>query len=64
MGDNLRLLLDKNFCCGCEACKIICPKNAIIMIEDERGFKYPYVNNGLCIDCQLCKKTCPINEKE
>ena len=60
----------KEDCCGCTACKSICPQNAIEMEEDEEGFLYPTINKDKCINCGLCKKTCPIinknekNEKE
>ena len=49
---------DKKRCCGCTACMNICPKNAIEMIEDEEGFKYPRINKEKCIECGLCKKIC------
>ncbi|WP_296878357.1 Coenzyme F420 hydrogenase/dehydrogenase, beta subunit C-terminal domain [Thomasclavelia sp.] len=52
---------NKEKCSGCEACKNICPQNCIKMIEDEYGFRYPYVDIKKCIDCHLCKKVCPIN---
>lgn len=57
---------NKTNCCGCFACKNICPRNAISMIEDEKGFKYPKINYNYCINCGLCKKVCPIinNKKE
>lgn len=56
---------NKSECCGCTACESICPVNAIEMIYDEEGFKYPYVNENKCIDCGLCNKVCPIlNSKE
>jgi len=48
----------KNDCCGCTACKHICPKFAIEMQPDEEGFLYPEINQQLCIDCGLCKKVC------
>ncbi|MCI8485620.1 MAG: 4Fe-4S dicluster domain-containing protein [Clostridia bacterium] len=51
---------EKSKCSGCQACYNICPKNAIEMIEDEKGFKYPNVNNEKCINCGLCNKVCPI----
>ncbi len=50
----------RNNCCGCQACYNKCPKNAIEMIEDEKGFKYPKVNKEKCINCGLCEKVCPI----
>jgi len=32
---------DKSQCCGCEACVQRCPKQCIVMREDEEGFLYP-----------------------
>lgn len=56
---------NKNECCGCQACYNICPKNAIEMVVDEKGFKYPEVNKDKCINCGLCEKVCPIlNNKQ
>ena len=51
---------NKSKCCGCFACMNICPKNAIIMQEDEKGFKYPKIDKDKCINCNLCEKVCPI----
>lgn len=50
----------KEKCCGCEACKNICPKNAITFLPDEKGDMYPCVSKGLCVNCHLCEKVCPI----
>lgn len=58
-------ITDKSKCCGCSACYNICPKNAIEMVEDENGFKYPVVDKEKCINCGLCEKVCPIiNQKK
>lgn len=51
---------NKEQCCGCHACYNICPKNAIIMQEDEKGFRYPIIDKDKCIQCGLCEKVCPI----
>lgn len=51
---------DKKNCCGCHACFNICPKKAITMACDEKGFKYPIIDKEKCIDCGLCEKVCPI----
>ncbi|NGU73150.1 4Fe-4S dicluster domain-containing protein [Clostridium perfringens] len=51
---------DKKDCCGCAACKQICPKKCIEMKYDEEGFEYPVVNILSCIDCGLCESVCPI----
>ncbi|WP_304153457.1 Coenzyme F420 hydrogenase/dehydrogenase, beta subunit C-terminal domain [Megamonas hypermegale] len=54
----MELVKNKAQCCGCTACKSICPKQAIEMIEDEQGFLYPEINKEKCINCGLCKKIC------
>lgn len=48
----------QRICNGCSACMSICPKSAIEMKEDKKGFRYPVVNEKKCINCGLCKKTC------
>ncbi|WP_294586112.1 Coenzyme F420 hydrogenase/dehydrogenase, beta subunit C-terminal domain [uncultured Phocaeicola sp.] len=53
-------ILDKSQCCGCEACRNICPRQCILMKEDNEGFLYPEVNLADCIDCGLCEKVCPV----
>lgn len=51
-------------CTGCNACYNACPVNAISMIENEEGFKYPQIDLNICINCGLCEKNCPaINRK-
>lgn len=54
---------DKSLCCGCTACKNICPQNAIEMEEDKEGFLYPIINKEKCINCGLCRKVCPVLQK-
>lgn len=51
---------EKKQCSGCHACYNICPKDAILMIEDEYGFKYPKIDKEKCVECGLCSKVCPI----
>lgn len=58
-------ILDKNKCCGCNACVQKCPKQCIKMQEDNEGFLYPYIDESTCIDCGLCETVCPcINKKK
>lgn len=45
-------------CYGCIACKMICPVNAIEMIENEKGFLIPIINSELCVNCGLCQQVC------
>lgn len=54
----VQLFLEKQNCCGCTACKNICPKSAISMAPDEEGFLYPKIEQSRCVECGLCKKTC------
>ena len=49
----------KQICFGCEACLQVCAKQAISMIEDAEGFRYPKINADVCVNCGLCKKVCP-----
>ncbi len=54
----ITLFNNKQDCCGCTACKSICPEQAISMLPDEEGFQYPEVNRNLCVECGLCTKVC------
>ncbi len=47
----------KSECCGCYACKEICPENAITMVADSEGFYYPQVNDN-CNNCNKCVTAC------
>ncbi len=51
---------DKKNCTGCAACKRICPKNCIEMVNDPCGFAYPSVDNEACVKCGRCVEVCPI----
>lgn len=48
-------------CCGCGACVAACPKNAIEMTADARGFYKPKVLDS-CVQCGACLKVCPVEE--
>ena len=50
---------DKSECFGCEGCTQVCPKEAITMLEDDEGFRYPVIDQKKCINCGLCRKVCP-----
>ena len=50
----------KESCCGCGACKNICPKGAITMKTNDEGFLYPFIDMDKCVNCGLCKQSCPL----
>ena len=53
-----RIDLNPDACCGCAACANICAHKAITMIEGERGFILPAIDESKCVDCGLCQKFC------
>lgn len=58
-----KLYIKKEECCGCGACVDICRKDAVRMVVDREGFRYPRIDKNLCVDCGLCAKTCPIKKQ-
>ncbi len=52
--------LEKEKCNGCSACFNFCPKNAIVMQENNEGFKYPVIDMEKCTNCGLCVKSCSV----
>lgn len=30
------------------------------MVEDNEGFKYPFIDQSICVDCGICEKVCPV----
>ena len=53
-------ITEKSKCCGCSAYVQRCPKQCIILKEDEEGFLYPQIDKNECIECNLCEKVCPL----
>ena len=47
-------------CTGCEVCVSVCPAHALHMEQDNEGFFYPVVQDGLCTRCGLCTRRCPV----
>ena len=56
----IRLFENKYQCCGCNACEMICGKEAITMIEDDDGFRFPQIDADKCVGCGSCLKVCCI----
>lgn len=50
-------------CCGCTACLQVCPRNAISMQENEKGFLSPTINKTKCVDCGLCENVCRFEKR-
>lgn len=55
----IRIVSDYD-CCGCGACKQICPHSAIELVPNSQGFLFPQVNIDICINCSLCERVCPV----
>ena len=47
-------------CTGCYSCWNSCPKQAIAMVEDAEGFRYPQIDKELCVNCGACERACPV----
>lgn len=52
-------LAKKQICTGCAACSSVCARNAIAMVADDEGFRYPVVDMSLCVGCGKCRLVCP-----
>ena len=61
----MEIICTADKCTGCGLCTVICPKNCISMVVDNKGFMVPVINYNACINCELCKKNCPqLNEND
>ncbi len=50
--------LNKSECTGCGTCSLVCPSNAITMIETKEGFHYPSIDESKCTNCGICALKC------
>lgn len=57
----MKVICNKEQCCGCGACEQICPKHCIALIDDNEGFLYPRIDEQKCIQCGQCERVCPSN---
>lgn len=48
-------------CCGCGACAAVCPRDAISIITDDKGFQAYTIDSSLCIGCGICQSVCPMS---
>lgn len=56
----MKLFEKKEDCCGCGACADACPRDAIRMVQDREGFRYPRVQAAKCVSCGRCRQVCPL----
>lgn len=52
--------IKNNQCTGCGLCAEKCPKNCILMVENEEGFRFPQIDSTKCVECGLCILSCPV----
>ena len=52
--------INRKDCTGCGACMNACPRQAIHMKRDSKGFLYPEVEKTRCIECNICLNKCPV----
>lgn len=55
----MKSICPEEYCTACMVCASICSHNAINIMEDNIGFRRPYIDEDKCIACGLCKKVCP-----
>lgn len=51
-------------CTGCSACAAVCPKRAIEMTADDKGFYIPRIKQDACVDCGQCASVCPAIDRK
>ncbi|MBR6669081.1 MAG: Coenzyme F420 hydrogenase/dehydrogenase, beta subunit C-terminal domain [Clostridia bacterium] len=54
----IKLVDDTRRCSGCGACMTVCAHQAIRMVEDSRGCKYPVIDDRVCVGCGRCRQVC------
>lgn len=50
-------------CCGCSACKAVCPVGCISMPADGEGFPYALADRERCTGCGRCDEVCPVRNR-
>ena len=53
-----------NNCEGCSLCVHICKQNAIELLQDNKGFMSPHIDDTKCVRCKRCVVACEMKSKE
>lgn len=57
-----KILIDEDFCKGCQLCIHVCPRQVLVMGKkrNRAGYLLPEIREGSkCTACLICELTCP-----
>jgi 4Fe-4S ferredoxin len=58
--DEVSLVLNKLDCIKCDICKTVCPKDAVLVIREEKGVRID-IDEEKCVLCEICSHFCPVS---
>ncbi len=58
----MKTVCRKDNCTGCMACREVCPRKAIWVVDDWASFN-AVIDEEKCVNCNLCKKVCQNNRQ-
>jgi 2-oxoglutarate ferredoxin oxidoreductase subunit delta len=55
------VLVDTEFCKGCELCVEACPQHCLTLSEtfNKKGYRYAQLEGDTCTGCENCALICP-----
>ncbi|EFK07030.1 putative ferredoxin [delta proteobacterium NaphS2] len=51
-----QVVIDRDWCKGCGICAAFCPKEVLVMDDQDKAH---WANPEKCINCGLCELRCP-----
>lgn len=57
-----KIVIDAEFCKGCNLCVHVCPKGALqkgTEARSSKGYLMPVTDPGKCVLCRMCETVCP-----